>query len=151
MRRGRRPSPFLNLFLFVATMATTWFAGLSGETIDEAIRNGLVYMASIMGILLSHEMGHYIMAKRNRMDASLPYFIPFPLGPIGTFGAVIAMRGRIKSRNALMEIGAAGPLAGMVVAIPILIYGLSLSPLIVCIHSGIARLFGFYFFYRRLD
>ena len=62
------------------------------------------------------------------VDVSRPYFIPFPLPPVGTFGAVIVMRGRIRSRNALMEVGAAGPIAGMVVAIPILLVGLSLSP-----------------------
>ncbi len=84
-------------------------------------------MVFIMAILISHEMGHYLMARRNRIEASLPYFIPLPIGPIGTMGAIILMRGRIRSRNALMEVGAAGPLAGIIVAVPVLIIGLTLS------------------------
>ncbi len=81
-----------------------------------------------LGILLFHEFGHYIAARLHRVDASLPYFLPLPLlSPFGTMGAVISMRGRIRSRNALLDIGASGPLAGLVVAIPVLMYGLSLS------------------------
>ena len=67
-----------------------------------------------MLILLTHEMGHYIAARRHRIPVSLPYFIPFPFG-LGTLGAVISMRGKIESRNALVDVGAAGPLAGFVV------------------------------------
>ncbi len=125
-RKGRGPR--LNILLFVLTLMTTWLAGFGGLTFEEAVTNGFIYMASVMGILLSHEMGHYIMGRINRVDVSLPYFIPFPLPPVGTFGAVIVMRGRITSRNALMEVGAAGPIAGILVAIPILLVGLSLSP-----------------------
>lgn len=131
----------LNTLLFGATMLTTWFVGggaryLAGAQglIDEGeavtgMNEGLLYMASLLGILLAHEMGHFVMAKRNRVSASLPYFLPMPFGPIGTWGAVIVMRGRIRSRNALMEVGAAGPLAGMLVAIPLLFVGLRLSPI----------------------
>ncbi|MDJ0765484.1 MAG: site-2 protease family protein [Myxococcota bacterium] len=126
---AERRKPIINIALFFATLVTTWFAGLMGATFEEALKNGAMYMGSIMAILLSHEMGHYVMARRNNVPASLPYFLPVPIGPIGTFGAVIVMRGRIRSRNALMEIGAAGPLAGVVVAIPILLYGLAHSPL----------------------
>ena len=77
-----------------------------------------------MAILLAHEFGHYIAARIHRVPASLPYFIPFPLPPLGTMGAVILMRDRIARRNALLDIGAAGPLAGLAVALPVLIYGI---------------------------
>jgi membrane-associated protease RseP (regulator of RpoE activity) len=121
--------PFFNVSLFILTLFTTWMAGASGIDFNQKVINGFLYMGSLMSILLAHEMGHYVMARRNRVDASLPYFIPVP-PPflLGTFGAVIVMRGRIRSRSALMEVGAAGPLAGMVMAIPILIVGLALSP-----------------------
>jgi membrane-associated protease RseP (regulator of RpoE activity) len=140
-----RPSYFMHIFLFVMTLFSTWFVGAGGldaaqlfvlsvfinpealAVFKEAAQNGLMYMASIMSILLCHEMGHYLMARRNRVQASLPYFIPMPFLLFGTFGAVIVMKGRIRSRSALMEVGAAGPLAGMAVALPVLIIGLSLS------------------------
>ncbi len=130
MKPKRRFSLAFHVALFGATLATTWLAGAGGETLREAVINGLTYMASIMGILLAHEMGHYIMARKNKVDASLPFFLPFPLPPIGTLGAVILMRGRIKQRGALMEIGAAGPLAGVAVALPVLIYGLANSAVV---------------------
>ncbi len=133
----KRRGPGLNIFLFIATLCSTWLAGLGGDTLREAAINGCIYTASVISILLSHEMGHYILARRNRVDASLPYFIPFPLGLFGTLGAVIVMRGRIRSRNALMEVGAAGPLAGMAVAVPILIVGLTLSEVAPLGNAGI--------------
>jgi membrane-associated protease RseP (regulator of RpoE activity) len=88
---------------------------------------GAIFSATLLGILLTHEMGHYVAARIHRVDVSLPYFIPVPFG-LGTFGAVIAMRERIRSPNALMDIGAAGPLAGLAVALPLLVVGLWLSP-----------------------
>lgn len=82
----------------------------------------------LLGILLVHELGHYIAARLHRVPASPPYFIPFPLlSPFGTMGALITMSDRIRSRKALLDIGAAGPLAGMVVALPVLCIGLALS------------------------
>ena len=80
-----------------------------------------------MAILLAHELGHYIAARIHRVPASLPYFIPIPWPPLGTMGAVIFMRDRIANRNALLDIGAAGPLAGLCVALPVLIYGIAQS------------------------
>lgn len=88
---------------------------------------GLYFSATLMFILLCHEMGHYIAARIHKVDVSLPYFIPLPFLGLGTLGAVISMREKIKDRNALMDIGAAGPLAGLVVTVPLLIYGLWLS------------------------
>lgn len=132
----RRGFPTLNLVLFVATVASTLFAGasLSWEASEaagwgELLLAGVPFSASLLGILVAHEMGHFITARYHRVDASWPYFIPVPFG-IGTFGAVIRMRGRIPSRDALIDIGASGPLAGFVVAVPLLIYGITLSPLV---------------------
>ena len=83
---------------------------------------------SLIGILLVHELGHYIAARLHRVPASPPYFLPLPLiGLFGTMGAVITMSGRIRSRKALLDIGAAGPIAGMVVALPVLYFGLRMS------------------------
>jgi membrane-associated protease RseP (regulator of RpoE activity) len=85
---------------------------------------------SLIGILLVHELGHYIAARLHRVPASPPYFLPLPLiGLFGTLGAVITMSGRIRSRKALLDIGAAGPIAGMVVALPVLYFGLRMSEL----------------------
>ena len=75
-----------------------------------------------MAILLAHEMGHYVTSRRNRVDVSAPYFIPAPFPSIfiiGTFGAFIRMRSMPRSRRVLFDIGAAGPWAGLIVAIPI--------------------------------
>lgn len=104
------------LVLLVLTFASMLFVG------------GWAFAVSLMAILFAHEMGHYIAAKIHRVDVSPPYFIPVPFFLLGTMGAVINMRGAIKTRNALLDIGAAGPLAGMVVALPVLIYGLHTSP-----------------------
>jgi len=89
---------------------------------------GYPFSATLLGILLAHEMGHYILCERNRVYATLPYFVPGPfLSPIGTFGAVIRIKSPIRSRQALFDIGIAGPIAGFVVALPVLFWGLALS------------------------
>jgi len=94
---------------------------------------GPAYAAGIMAILLAHEMGHYLMSLRWGVTASAPYFLPFPdipmvaQSPIGTFGAVIIMKSRMPNRRALLDIGAAGPIAGFVVCLVVLSLGLSLS------------------------
>ena len=78
-----------------------------------------------MFILLCHELGHYIVARLHGVPASLPYFIPLPPGlGLGTLGAVIGMRKATTNRKQLIDVGAAGPLAGLAVAIPVLVYGL---------------------------
>jgi Zn-dependent protease len=82
---------------------------------------------TLLTILGVHEMGHYVMARRHKADVTLPYFIPMPFG-LGTMGAVIRLKSPIKNRRQLFDIGVAGPLAGLAVAIPLLIIGLSLSP-----------------------
>ncbi len=127
-----RPRPWLNLVLFLSTLLSTFLAGalfFHAKSLAEQAWNGLLFMAALMGILVCHEAGHYVMARRNRVDASLPFFIPMPpIFPVGTFGALIFMRGRIRSRAALMEVGAAGPLCGMAVALPVLLVGLADCP-----------------------
>jgi Zn-dependent protease len=86
--------------------------------------DGLTYMAAVMSILLAHEMGHFLTALRYRVPASLPYFIPMPLPPTGTMGAVIAMFSHQANRKQMFDIGLAGPLCGLVLAIPIGWYGI---------------------------
>ena len=134
--------PWFNLFLLVTTLFTIWTAGaisFPGSILTESALNGLIYMGSLAAILLFHEMGHYVMARRNNVEVSLPYFIPIPpaISLFGTLGAVIIMKGRIRSRNALMEVGAAGPIAGAVVAALLLIVGLVLSPVEPIPESGL--------------
>lgn len=119
---------WLHGLLFFATCATTFSAGYLNGRQDAAVLDGLMYMLAIMGILGVHEMGHFAAARFHRVDASLPFFIPMPLPPIGTFGAVIRMRKPPDTRAALLDIGAAGPLAGLLVAIPVCFIGLELSP-----------------------
>lgn len=135
---ARKPrSPLVNFALFVATVVSVFMAGAayvgiqpsSLRELSHDIHRGWPFAVPLLGILLCHEFGHYIAARLHKVDASLPYFLPLPvLSPFGTLGAVIAMRGRIRSRNALLDIGASGPLAGLVVAIPVLALGLFLSP-----------------------
>lgn len=122
----------LNVGLFVVTAATTLWAGYgltaSGEPggIVEVARAGLPFAGSLLAILLAHELGHYVVARRHGVAVSLPYFLPAPFG-VGTVGAVIRLRSPVPSRRATLEIGAAGPLAGLAVALPLLFLGFALS------------------------
>src|SRR5262249_47813036 len=117
--------PLLNLTLFLLTLVTTfgtflWIWGGGGaSTTWGAVSSSLTFSLSLVLILGSHEMGHYAFARIHRVDTSLPYFIPLPLLGVGTLGAVIRIRGRIPQRNALGDIGAAGPPAGLSGAHPL--------------------------------
>ncbi|MEP7134171.1 MAG: site-2 protease family protein [Chloroflexota bacterium] len=92
------------------------------------ILTGWPFALSMLGILFAHEMGHYLACRYYNVPATLPFFIPAPfLSPLGTLGAFIAMRGVPKNKRILFDVGIAGPLAGLVVAIPVLFYGLSIS------------------------
>jgi membrane-associated protease RseP (regulator of RpoE activity) len=82
-------------------------------------QDGLIYMGCVLAILLTHEMGHFLATIHYRIPASYPYFLPLPISPIGTMGAVIGMDGLRANRREMFDIGIAGPLAGLVVAIPI--------------------------------
>jgi membrane-associated protease RseP (regulator of RpoE activity) len=123
---------FLHLGLFAVTCVTTFgvFFGLYGGGVlgstEDKLWGSFFYAAVVMSILLAHELGHYVMARVHRVDATLPYFIPLPLG-FGTMGAVIRLKGRIPTRDALVDIGAGGPLAGLVIAVPMLFVGTWLS------------------------
>ena len=130
-----------NVILFVLTVLSVMLAGAQPEgpipqdamgqllALARAIPTGLPFAASLLGILLAHEFGHYFMSRYHKTPATLPYFIPFPLSPLGTMGAAILMRGTPKNKRVLFDIGIAGPLAGLIVAIPVLLYGLQLSAL----------------------
>ncbi len=106
----------LFFLLLVGTLITTYLSG------------GFLFSISLIVILGAHEFGHYWASKKNGVCSTLPYFIPAP--PIfiaGTFGAFIQIKQVIPNRRVLMEIGSSGPIAGFIVALPTLIYGLSLS------------------------
>jgi membrane-associated protease RseP (regulator of RpoE activity) len=130
-----RFDPRINLACFVATVVTVfWVAPSWGGVVDRSdlslvdhVRTGWPFAVPLLAILLCHEFGHYFAARWHRVPASLPYFIPIPLG-LGTFGAVIAVPERIRSRNVLLDFSAAGPLAGLAVALVVLALGLSWSP-----------------------
>lgn len=128
-RPGDRP--LLNLGLLTLTVATTFDAFLRGfgEGLEPAgqVTGALLFSVTLIAILGTHEMGHYVLARAHAVNASLPYFIPLPFLGVGTLGAVIRLRDRIPNRNALVDIGAAGPLAGLVVAIPLLAVGFAHS------------------------
>jgi membrane-associated protease RseP (regulator of RpoE activity) len=89
--------------------------------------DGLAFSITLMTILLAHELGHYFACRYYGIDASLPYFLPFPLSPIGTLGAFIRIRSPIYTRQALFDVGIAGPLAGFGVLLPFLAIGIALS------------------------
>jgi membrane-associated protease RseP (regulator of RpoE activity) len=136
----------LHALLFLLTVLTTSLVGglhyaafladfradapLGSLDFVSLVRNGLWYSLSILAILGCHEMGHYVACRRYGVDASLPYFLPAPLPLTGTLGAFIRIRSRIPSKVALFDIGIAGPIAGFIVALPILFIGLSLSRVI---------------------
>lgn len=131
--------------LFALTFATTLWAGnvmahgIPPERLDlwlallrqdpAALLAGLTFSLPLLAILGVHEAGHYLAARRNGISVTPPYFIPFlPDPPLpGTMGAIIRLRSAFPDRNALMDVGAAGPLCGALVAVPVLVFGLSLS------------------------
>ncbi len=113
--------------LFVACCVTTTLFGYADH---HSWSDGFAFSGTLMGILLCHELGHYVVARRRGVDVSPPYFIPLPpVISLGTMGAVIRMKKPIDDRGALFDVGAAGPIAGLVVAIPLLVIGLHLSHL----------------------
>jgi membrane-associated protease RseP (regulator of RpoE activity) len=126
-RALRSDRPTLNLILFLLTCVSTFYHGYATSP-NESMIDGLWYSSGIIAILLCHEMGHYLMCLRHGVRATLPFFIPFPfLSPFGTLGAVIRMDSRMPDRRALFDIGVAGPLAGLAVAIPAIYFGIKMS------------------------
>lgn len=126
--RPVRSSPVVPLLLFAATLATTTWAGAVHQGVDlwrEPARFavGLPYSLALLAILLVHELGHYVAGRVHGINVTLPYFIPVPMG-LGTFGAFIQIRGAIPDRRKLFDVGVAGPLAGLALALPALYLGL---------------------------
>ena len=139
-----KPSnPWVNLGMFILTLLSVLFVGcinalgtqtepLPSNPLAAAgtlLRLGLPFALALLTILGCHEFGHYLMGRHHGVHLTLPYFIPFPLPPFGTMGAVINMKEPPKNRNHLLDIGLAGPFAGLIIGIPILVLGLSLSNL----------------------
>jgi membrane-associated protease RseP (regulator of RpoE activity) len=153
--------PWLAVLLFAVTFFTCLAAGrqfaisfANGQaaSIDEfvvslkllykdptALTAGFPFAISLMAILLAHELGHYFACRHHGIRASYPYFIPAPT-LIGTLGAFILMRSPIRSRRALFDVGASGPLVGFVLAIPILIYGVVHSRIVPGLNSPSANI-----------
>ncbi len=125
--------PWTNVVLFVATVFSTLFAGAQWYYVNPledpvgAALEAWPFTVAILGVLGVHEMGHYVMSRYHRVDASLPYFLPVPT-LIGTMGAVIKMKGRMPDRKALFDIGVAGPIAGLVATVLVTVVGLHLDP-----------------------
>ncbi len=119
----------INLVLFLVTIVSTLYAGAINEPefTGTELWLGWPFSLSMLLILGAHELGHYFAARYHNVPVTLPYFIPFP-SFIGTMGAFIRLKAPIKNRRALLDIGAAGPLAGMAFAVPVLIIGLLTSP-----------------------
>jgi membrane-associated protease RseP (regulator of RpoE activity) len=129
--------PWVSVVLYILTILSTLFVGATWS--DQVPANadlmwlvahlwiGWPFALSLMTILTGHELGHYFAARHYKVPVSLPYFIPMPIPPLGTMGAFIMMKGRSTNRRQMLTVGAAGPLVGFVLAVPILILGLSLS------------------------
>ncbi|MBI2841206.1 MAG: site-2 protease family protein [Acidobacteria bacterium] len=153
---SQRPRYGLHIVLFLLTVLTTLFAGAESQIsfvtqqsgplnpFDVTVKllqhpsyliYGLPFSFTLLGILFSHEMGHYIACRYYGINATLPFFIPMPFGPVGTFGAFIRIKSPITRKKALFDIGIAGPIAGFVMTVPALIIGvyaaraIDLSPL----------------------
>ena len=127
----------IHWILFLLTIFTTLFAGaiMEGAQIYSnplEIFKGIPFSVSLLFILGTHEFGHYYYAQKHKVDATLPYFIPAPpfLFLIGTFGAFIKIKSPIYRKDALLQIGAAGPIAGFIIAVPALVIGVLLSEVI---------------------
>lgn len=127
----------LTVLSILATSTLLWHGdGLTWSNLGARLSQGLQFTVSLVTILLAHELGHYAMARRLGVAVTLPYLIPFPLSLFGTMGAIIRIKDIPPNRRALLLIGAAGPLAGLLVGIPILILGISLSPVLALPPEG---------------
>lgn len=153
-----RPTPsrtWINLLLFFFTLLSmpigyilftyngpvTSNISIILQSVLSQLGGGLAFAISLLAILMAHEFGHYLAARYHHTAVTLPYFIPFPISPFGTMGAFIQLKQPPKNKRILLDIGIAGPLAGLVVAIPVLLLGLYLSqlnPLPAAINQGVS-------------
>ncbi len=138
--RRRSDRKIINVVLFLLTVFTTTSVGALMGGRDpfsgiEGFVSGFPFSLTIMAILGVHELAHYFAGRKWGIEVSLPYFIPAPFPPIGTFGAVIRMKSPIPNRKALVDVGVAGPLAGFVLAVLASVLGLSMSH-VVPVHAG---------------
>jgi membrane-associated protease RseP (regulator of RpoE activity) len=136
-----RPKYWVHVLLFGATILTTLYAGAGmaeGRPADDLwwplshLWRGWSFSLGLLSVLLAHELGHYFVSRHHGVARSLPYFIPLPLpdflgNVLGTMGAVIVMKAPVTNRRVMLDVGAAGPIVGTLVAIPVLLIGLSLS------------------------
>jgi len=125
-----REAVALSLMLFVATCVSTVFVGMqmfASPSLAETFTNAVMYAGPLMLILLCHEMGHYLQSRRYHVPATLPIFLPMPFGPLGTMGAVIVQGAGNLHRRAMFDIAISGPLAGLVVALPVAWWGVQQS------------------------
>ncbi|MEP7199660.1 MAG: site-2 protease family protein [Chloroflexota bacterium] len=134
-----KPSdPRINLILFFATIGTTILTG-GLENNGFNLVNGLLFATTLLTILGAHEFGHYFVARYYRAPVTLPYFIPMPpfISFTGTMGAVIRLKAPFTNRKSLFDVGIAGPLAGLVFAVPLMFIGLALSEVRPLIQNGV--------------
>jgi membrane-associated protease RseP (regulator of RpoE activity) len=126
--------PWTNVVLFLATAVSTLWAGSLWYHVDASnpanVLEAWPFALAILGVLGVHEMGHYVLSRYHGVNATLPYFIPVPT-LIGTMGALIRMKGRIPDREALFDIGVAGPIAGLVATVLVTVVGLHLDPVTI--------------------
>ena len=154
---------WINILLFVATVISAFFVGITWSinykytdfvpespqisqladmiTDPEILFLSILYAVVLMSILLAHELGHFLACRHYRIDATLPYFIPAPT-LIGTLGAFIKIKSPITKKQQLFDIGIAGPLAGFILAVPTLIYGISQSKVLPTLHREESIIFG---------
>ncbi|MBI3242179.1 MAG: site-2 protease family protein [Chloroflexi bacterium] len=146
-------NPIINVLLLLATIITTTFAGAGFAGVNivpafqaamstgqfgpllSALGAGASFSATLLLILGVHEMGHYIAARLHNVHVTLPYFIPVPFG-LGTFGAFIQLKSPVESRKSLFDVGLAGPVAGFIVALPLMIVGLMASEVVPAVGVG---------------
>ena len=164
----------INLYLLIATIFTTtwagamWWASYSDSSVldtdlwwlrilitTDFLMGFLTFSLPLMAILGAHEMGHYYYAKKHNLEASLPFFLPMPpmIFPFGTMGAFISIREPIPNRKALLDVGASGPIAGLLVAIPVTLLGFWLTEqnaVPVPVDSGDSMYLGSSFFFNAL-
>jgi len=143
--KEHNPKIWINVLLIVLTILSVFWVGIihavswemAGYTsidlnsikphLPQIILEALAFTASLLGILFAHEFGHYLVGRRDGAQVTLPYFLPLPLPPFGTLGAFISLLSPPKNKRVLLDLSLAGPLSGLIIAIPVLALGLSLS------------------------